>query len=344
MITSKGLSSKQFITWTLPHFIWLTAFMGAVAALYYFKIINITVPWLPVSVIGTAVAFYVGFKNSQAYDRMWEARKIWGSIVNDSRAWGMMIDGFVSSYFSDKMSTANQIHAIKQRLIYRHIAWLYVLRDQLLQPTSWEHISQGGFTTKAAIMFQNNFGIGLVGEEVNKINFRAFLSDEEHKRLFSHKNVATQLINEQSRDLAAIREDGLIDDFRHMEMVAVLRSLYEYQGKCERIKKFPLPRTYANMSRYFVALFIILFPFAMIPELINISEWGILLAIPICVMIGWVYVTMELVGDYSENPFQGMASDIPMLSLCRTIEIDLREILGETDLPEPIKAKDNVLM
>lgn len=166
-----------------------------------------------------------------------------------------------------------------------------MLRDQLLQPTSWEHISQGGFTTKAAI-----------------------------------------------------REDGLIDDFRHIEMVAVLRSLYEFQGKCERIKKFPLPRIYANMSRYFVALFIFLFPFGMIPELINISEWGILLAIPICVMIGWVYVTMELVGDYSENPFQGMAGDIPMLSLCRTIEIDLREILGETDLPEPIKSKDNVLM
>ena len=55
--------------------------------------------------------------------------------------------------------------------------------------------------------------------------------------------------------------------------------------------------------------------------------------------IGWVYVLMELVGDYSENPFQGMANDIPMLSLCRTIEIDLREMLGETDLPPAVQAK-----
>ena len=53
---------------------------------------------------------------------------------------------------------------------------------------------------------------------------------------------------------------------------------------------------------------------------------------------------MELVGDYSENPFQGMANDIPMLSLCRVIEIDLREMLGETDLPPAIQAKNNVLM
>jgi putative membrane protein len=60
--------------------------MGAIATLYYFKVISVNIPWLPVSVVGTAVAFYVGFKNNQAYDRMWEARKICGGIVNDSRA------------------------------------------------------------------------------------------------------------------------------------------------------------------------------------------------------------------------------------------------------------------
>jgi len=59
---------------------------------------------------------------------------------------------------------------------------------------------------------------------------------------------------------------------------------------------------------------------------------------------GWVYVMMELVGDYSENLFQGMANDIPMLSLCRVIEIDLREMLGETDLPPSVKVKNGILM
>lgn len=65
---------------------------------------------------------------------------------------------------------------------------------------------------------------------------------------------------------------------------------------------------------------------------------------PVAVQVAWIYLTMELVGDYSENPFQGMANDIPMLSLCRVIEIDLREMLGETDLPPGIQVKNNVLM
>ena len=52
-------------------------------------------------------------------------------------------------------------------------------------------------------------------------------------------------------------------------------------------------------------------PFSMIPELMKVGDWGFWLSIPIAALIGWVYVMMEIVGDYSENPFQGMANDIP---------------------------------
>jgi putative membrane protein len=82
----------------------------------------------------------------------------------------------------------------------------------------------------------------------------------------------------------------------------------------------------------------------MIPELMKLDELGFWLSIPITALIGWVYVMMEIVGDYTENPFQGMANDIPMLSLCRVIEIDLREMLGETDLPPSIESVSGVLM
>ena len=82
----------------------------------------------------------------------------------------------------------------------------------------------------------------------------------------------------------------------------------------------------------------------MIPELIDLGDWGVGLSILTATLIGWIYIVREIVGDYSENPFQGMANDIPMLSLCRTIEIDLREMLGETDLPPGIKARNGVLM
>ena len=344
MIVTKGINIYSLVQWTGHHVAWLLTLMGSIAALYYFNIISITIPWLPVSVIGTAVAFYAGFKNNQAYDRMWEARKIWGGIINDSRAWGMMVDSYVTNFFKGNKASESEIKAVKKRLIYRHIAWLYAHRSQLLVATPWEHSSQKGRTGKTAKIYQEKFGIGLLGDEVTRTELRLFLPSDEHDRLVAHVNTATQIINEQSRDLTKLRELDLIDDFRQNQMADVLRTFYTLQGKNERIKKFPLPRQYANLSRYFVGIFIMLLPFSMIPELIKMGDWGIWISIPITALVGWVYVMMELVGDYTENPFQGMANDIPMMSLCRVIEIDLREMLGETDLPPSIEAKNGVLM
>jgi putative membrane protein len=197
---------------------------------------------------------------------------------------------------------------------------------------------------RTAKFYQKKFGIGLVDDEVTRIELESYLPEEEHKKLVDYVNTATQIINEQSRDLKQLRERGLIEDFRHMEMVNVLRSFYALQGKNERIKKFPLPRQYANISRYFVGIFVALVPFSMIPELMKLDGWAIWLSIPLTALIGWVYVMMEVIGDYTENPFQGMANDIPMLSLCRTIEIDLLEMLGEKDIPPAIEAKKGILM
>ncbi|MEL7005694.1 MAG: bestrophin family ion channel [Bacteroidota bacterium] len=275
MIVSKGISLRNLIKWSAHHIIWLLVMSGSAAALYYYDILTVSIPWLPVSVIGTAVAFYVGFKNNQAYDRMWEARKIWGGIVNDSRSWGMMVDGFVTNLFANPKVSDHEIGEVKKRLIYRHIGWLYAHRSQLLVSTQWEHISQGGQVAKAARFYQKRFGIGLVDDEVTRIELKHFLPLEEHDRLVSNVNTATQIINEQSRDLTKLREQGLIEDFRHMQMTDVLRTFYTLQGKNERIKKFPLPRQYANMSRYFIGIFIMLLPFTMIPELMKVGDLGL---------------------------------------------------------------------
>lgn len=344
MIVQRGLNFKQLIQWTWHHITWLLAGAGIIAVLYYFKIITISLPWLPVSVVGTAVAFYVGFKNNSAYSRMWEARKIWGGIINDSRTWGMMVDGYVTNQFTEIKATDEEISEIKRRLINRHIGWLYAHRSQLLVATPWEHISQGGHLARTARFYQKKFGIGLVDDEVTRIELESYLPKEEHKRLVEYVNTATQIINEQSKDLKQLRKRGLIEDFRHMEMVNILRSFYGLQGKNERIKKFPLPRQYANISRYFVGIFVFLVPFSMIPEIMNLEGWAIWLSIPLTALVGWVYVMMEVIGDYTENPFQGMANDIPMLSLCRTIEIDLLEMLCEKDIPPAIEAKKGILM
>ncbi|WP_452597963.1 bestrophin family protein [Pontimicrobium sp. MEBiC01747] len=344
MIITKGIRFSTMLRWSGFHFVWLILLMASIATLYHFGIINFKIPWVPVSVIGTALAFYVGFKNNQSYDRMWEARKIWGGIVNESRTWGMLVDGFVSNLFATEKISEEDLKATKRKLIYRHIAWLYAHRSQLLATTSWEHASQGGHIGRTAKYYQKKFGVGLIDDEVTRTELKLFLQPEEHDRLINNVNTATQIINEQSRALHKLRKKGLIEDFRHMEMENVLRSFYTLQGKNERIKKFPLPRQYANMSRYFVGIFIALLPFTLIPEMFELSGWAQWLSIPITALVGWVYICMELVADYSENPFQGMANDIPMLSLCRTIEIDLREMLGETNLPPNIKPKNGILM
>ncbi|MEX0275101.1 MAG: bestrophin family ion channel, partial [Flavobacteriaceae bacterium] len=114
MLVSKGIGIVKIVKWSWHHIVWLLAYMGLVAYGYRMEWLAIDIPWLPISVIGTAVAFYVGFKNNQSYDRMWEARKIWGGIVNDSRSWGMMVDGFVTNLFAGKNVPDHELHQIKK--------------------------------------------------------------------------------------------------------------------------------------------------------------------------------------------------------------------------------------
>ncbi|MGB1205408.1 MAG: bestrophin family protein [Chitinophagales bacterium] len=327
------------------HIIWITAWALFVYILHlFFHSIWVDIPFLPVSILGTAVAFYLGFKNNSAYDRLWEARKIWGAIVNSSRMWGATVKGFVSNQFVDENLSEKELKQIHQKLIYRHIAWLYTLRSQLLIPTPWEHIAQPGHIGRLAEKRKQQFGIGLFCDDVTQMELKHFLEKKEMEKVINFQNTATQLIDNQSQDLKNLRALNLIDDFRQMELQKLLNDFYTHQGKAERIKKFPLPRQYGNMSLTFVGLFIFLLPFGFISAFHSLGETATWLAIPFTVLIGWVYIMMELVGDYSENPFEGLGNDIPMLSLCRVIEIDLREMLGETDLPPKIEAKEGVLM
>lgn len=345
MYVNKNFTLAGIMRFSGGHIVWIAAWSTIVAAVFEYTHWEwLHIPWLPLSVIGTAVAFYIGFKNNQAYDRLWEARKIWGAIVNSSRAWGSMVRAFVSNQFAQPALSQTEIEKIHKRLIYRHIAWLYALRSQLLLPTSWEHISQNSHVGRVAKRRMETYGMGLLKDNVTMEELDRYLGTEEHTRLMNYKNTATQIIDQQAQDLQGLRKKGLIEDFRHMELQQLLYDFYVHQGKCERIKKFPLPRQYANMSFIFVGIFIFLLPLGMVAEFHKLGDFGAWLSIPFSTMVGWVFIMMELVGDYSENPFEGMGNDIPMLSLCRVIEIDLVEMLDEEDVPQPIEAVNGVLM
>jgi len=344
MYIKKNYTVRETLFTSGKHFFWLVPYVLGIAILYqYTALRDFSIPWLPLSIIGTAVAFYVGFKNNQAYDRLWEARIIWGGIVNSSRMWGSNALAFLTGPGTEKKSE-EELRQLKKVLIYRHIAWLYKLRKQLLEPAAWEHLSLKGFYGTDARTKMQKFGLGLFGEDITDKQTQKYLSDAEYKMLPSFKNAAAQMINRQSQELATLRKSGHLGEFEHVTLQGILNDFYDHQGKAERIKRTPFPRQFGSFGFIMICLFIVMLPFGFFSEFSKMGTYGIWLAVPFLIIISWVYVVMELVGDYSENPFEGLSNDVPMLSICRNIEIDLLQQLGETDLPEAIKPINHVLM
>ena len=344
MYVKKNYNLKETFFDSGKHLFWLAPYTLLIALLYRYTALRLfTIPWLPLSLIGTAVTFYVGFKNNQAYDRLWEARTVWGSIVNTSRMWGSNIKALVVPA-AVGVTTDQGLLDLQKAMVYRQIAWLYQLRRQLLEPTAWEHVSQPGPYRRNALQRVQKTGLGLFGEDITADRLHRYLSPAELEALPAYKNAAAQLLDQQSQHVARLRKSGHVGDFEHMALQSLLNGFYEHQGKAERIKKTPFPRQFASFGFLMVGIFIAMLPFGFFSEFAKIGDYGIWLAVPFVILISWVYVVMELVGDYSENPFEGMVNDVPMLALTRTIEIDLLQQLGEADLPAPIQPINHVLL
>ncbi|WP_298542219.1 bestrophin family ion channel [uncultured Aquimarina sp.] len=329
---------KRNIGWGLilrfawKNLLFFTIYTACIFSLYhFFELQFIDIPFQPLSVIGIAVAFYIGFKNSQSYDRFWEGRKIWGGIVNYSRTWANQV-----------LCLVNDDPETKKVLIYRHIAWINALRIQLRQPTSFS------LKENAAVeRLFNKHGERNPACDATK----NFVSESEYKDLLQRKNAATHLVKNQGLHIKELLNSGKITEFDKQLLHGVLEELYNLQGKCERIKNTPFPRQYAYFSTVFTWIFVLLLPFGLLNvfenELVDMTHhlkpWFIFLMIPLSVLVSWIFTTMEKIGSNSEDPFEGRINDVPMTALCRTIEIDLRDMLDEKELPEKEKPKDNIL-
>ncbi|MDH7447365.1 bestrophin family protein [Aquimarina sp. 2201CG14-23] len=329
---------KRNIGWGLIlRFAWrnllfFTIYTASIFSLYHFLDLQfIDIPFQPLTVIGIAVAFYIGFKNSQSYDRFWEGRKIWGGIVNYSRTWANQVLCLVD----DDLET-------KKTLIYRHIAWINALRIQLRQPTS--------FSIKENPSVERLFNKHAERNPACDAT-KHFVSPEEYNDLLQRKNAATHLVKNQGLHLKKLLNEKKITEFDKQLLHGVLEELYNLQGKCERIKNTPFPRQYAYFSTVFTWIFVLLLPFGLLNVFENelsdmthhLKPWFIFLMIPLSVLVSWIFTTMEKVGSNSEDPFEGRINDVPMTALCKTIEIDLRDMLDEKNLPEKEKPKDNIL-
>lgn len=171
-----------------------------------------------------------------------------------------------------------------------------------------------------------------------------FILPEERPELKGKTNIAASILKTQNETLIHIKNQKWLDEYEHSDMSKIVQELFNHQGACERIKSFPFPRQYANFSFVFVYIFIALLPFAMINDLDRMGKGTSWLVIPFTMLIAWVFNVMEQVGDASENPFDNGINDIPMTAICRNVEIEFRELLGEPELPPRVQPVKGIIM
>jgi ion channel-forming bestrophin family protein len=329
MHAGRKYSFTEILKWTRRE-IYLFTLIAIIPAIL-FQVLNwhwLAIPWVPIALVGTAAAFIVGFRNTQTYNRLWEARQIYGAIVNTSRSWGMLVKSYVKG--------GDEIH---RQLIYRHIAWLTALRFQLRESRTWENVKVHISNVEYSKMYNVPEWNTKMEDEI-----KPFLSYDDMQHALAKKNKATHIVNLQSLHLKTLKAQGLIDALDYIELEKILIDLYEQQGKCERIKNFPYPRQFSTINQMFVKLFVVLIPFGMLNEFQKLGEHMTWLTIPFSVVVSWMFLIMERVGEITENPFEGSPNDVPITALSRTIEIDLREMLNETDLPPAITPIHEILM
>jgi ion channel-forming bestrophin family protein len=339
MHAGKNFTFKEVLLWTRWD-IYLLLIISAIPTMAY-KLLEwkwLAIPWLPVALVGTAVAFVVGFKNNASYERLWEARKVWGAIVNASRSWGIMVKDYITNKHAIKPLSDEELHAIKIQFMNRHFAWLTALRFYLREARVWEAIYQ-----KHNAEYKDKWFSVAEHKGDLKTELAKYLSPEELETVMTKSNKAAQIIAMQSAHLRKLLEQGYIEDFRHMELEKLLVEFYNQQGASERIKNFPYPRQFATINLYFIKLFVVLIPLGMLQEFDRLGDF-IWLSIPFSALSGWIFTTMEKIGESTESPFEGSANDVPITAISRTIEIDLREMLGMGNVPAALKPENNILV
>ena len=247
------------------------------------------------SVLGPALAFFIGFNNNQAYSRWWEARQIWGSLVNNSRSWTRTI----LTYTSAETNNEKLLHDIRTRMIRRHIGFLYALK---------------------ATLRKENFQ-----------DYKNFLSEEDIRQVEKQSNKPNAILDLQAKDLDFFYQKGWIDGFRFVHANQLIVDFCNDMGKSERIKNTVFPTTYNYFTRLFIWTFGVLISIA-VSETTGV--WSILLG----VIVGFVFHTTHIIGMSLLNPFEPLATGIPLDQITRTIEINLLEMLGEPNVPAPVKA------
>ncbi len=288
------LEKKIPLTYWFNSIKWNLLIVSIFSSVLYFSsdyLINLNIPISVGAFLGTAIALLLSFKLSQSYDRWWEARKIWGSIVNDSRTLVMQLHGF----------TNKENRTVTDRMAYRQIAWCYSLSQDLRNENATENINE-------------------------------FIGQQELNAIRNQNNTPLTLLANQSQDLSILHNDEFINDYQQIQIDSTLVQLCASMGKAERIKNTPFPKPYRLTLHLFIYIFLITLS-------VSLTEMPSLAEIPFLIFISIPFFLMEKIAFNIQDPFENKPMDIAMTSISRTIEINIKELLGDKNIPKPIASE-----
>jgi len=288
MLLNKRISVLYFISQIKSQLLLLAVFAVTVGILdnhAFFK--STSLPLNIAAILGTAVSLLLGFRTAQSYERWWEARIVWGAIVNDSRTLIRQIVQFLPA------SEKNFINTFSER----QIIWVYALGESLRRQP---------FSQPVKVYLDRN-GITAL-------------------------NVPNALLDAHSDDIAKLVDRGLLTEFRQVQVNETILRLCESMGKCERIKNTVFPRAYSLLLHTLIYVFAATLPF-------GLDDSQLVLEILVTFSIPVIFVSIERTAIMMQDPFENTPVDTPVTALAQTIELNIREMLGEKGL-KPIKPSD----
>jgi putative membrane protein len=196
-----------------------------VTAAYFW--LPFTAPSLPLTLFGSALALFLGFRSNSSYQRWWEGRILWGAMINASRSLSRAARNFLPD---------PEGRPLKREIVRRQIAYVNALRCQLRRLPMDEHVGR-------------------------------FLNERDHGLALARANPANGLLDSTGRRIDLARREGWIDSIQQTQMERVLVDIANAQGGMERLKNTPLPMQYRFLPTFFTHLFCVLLPIGLVETL-----------------------------------------------------------------------------
>ncbi|TZG29106.1 bestrophin family protein [Sphingomonas montanisoli] len=293
MIVHAAPSMKQIVLEVWKPLSLLFIWDVFVTITYY--VLPFDAPELPVTVFGSALALFLGFRSNSAYQRWWEGRGLWGLMINASRSLARQARNFLPD---------PDARDLKRTIVLRQIAYVHALRCQLRRQSPDEEVLR-------------------------------FLSRGEADFALARTNTANGLVDGTGRRIDSARRQGWIDTIQQTEMERILVDIANAQGGMERLKNTPLPFQYRFFPTLFTHLFCVLLPIGLVETLGFATPLGSTIA-------GLMFLAVLAIGDDLVDPFANTVHDLPLSAMCRTIEIDLLQAIGD-EAPAPLAPVNGIL-